>query len=213
MIQPTAGWHSIKLNSIALTIKKVYWLSGRFTSTSLPSLLIYHWSAQITLTPSFSTYSLYALSDSWCIGVSPMRVIQLLGKDPSPLFVAGNSTPNKTICTLINALNHALATPPVPEDLHPSSSTPRRDQRDVRSLLFWADRPELSIRKHRATGHNVWIITDRSGNIVVIFKPHIGRVYDLTALHEAGRVLDALDPKHLTVNKDSWGRVWHARQK
>ena len=135
-----------------------------------------------------------------------MRVIQLLGKDPSPLFVAGNSTPNKTICTLINAFNHALATPPVPADLHPSSSTPRRDQRDVRTVLFCADRLELSIRKHKATGHNVWIITDRSGNIVVIFKPYIGRVYDLTALHEAGRVLDALDPKHLTANKDSWGQ-------
>jgi hypothetical protein len=132
-----------------------------------------------------------------------MRVIQLLGKDPSPLFVAGNSTPNKTICTLINALNHALATP---RTGRPSSSTPRRDQRDVRTVLFWADRLELSIRKHKATGHNVWIITDRSGNIVVIFKPYIGRVYDLTALHEAGRVLDALDPKHLTANKDSWGQ-------
>ena len=135
-----------------------------------------------------------------------MRVIQLLGKDPSPLFVAGNSTPNKTICTLINALNHALATPPVPADLHPSSSSPRRDQWDVRTVLFWADKPELYIGKHKTTGHNLQAITDQSSNIVVIFKPYIGRVYDLTALHEAGRVLDALDPKHLTANKDSWGQ-------
>lgn len=68
-------------------------------------------------------------------------------------------------------------------------------------MLFWADRPELSIRKHKATGHNVWTITDRSGNIVVIFKPYIGNAHDLTALHEAGRVPDALDPKHLTADK------------
>ena len=73
-------------------------------------------------------------------------------------------------------------------------------------MLFWADRPELSIRKHKATGHNVWTITDRSGNIVVIFKPYIGSVYDLTTLHETG-MLDVLDPKHLAADKDSWRQV------
>ena len=48
-----------------------------------------------------------------------MRVIQLLGKDPSPLPVVGTSTPHETICTLTNALNHTLTPPPVPEDLDP----------------------------------------------------------------------------------------------
>ena len=73
-------------------------------------------------------------------------------------------------------------------------------------MLFWADKPELYIGKHKTTGHNLQVITDQSGNIVVIFKPYIGSVYDLTTLHETG-MLDVLDPKHLAADKDSWRQV------
>ena len=49
-----------------------------------------------------------------------MRAIQLLGKDLSTLLVAGNSIPHgRPPATLINALNHALTPPPVPEDVDP----------------------------------------------------------------------------------------------
>ena len=58
----------------------------------------------------------------------------------------------------------------------------------------------------KTTGHNLQVITDQSGNIVVIFKPYIGSVYDLTTLHETG-MLDVLDPKHLAADKDSWRQV------
>ena len=51
-------------------------------------------------------------------------------------------------------------------------------------MLFWADRPELYIGKYKTTGHNLQVITDQSGNIVVIFKPYVGSVQDLTTLHE-----------------------------
>ncbi len=73
-------------------------------------------------------------------------------------------------------------------------------------MLFWADRPELYIGKHKTTGHDLQAIADQSGYIVVIFKPHIGSVYDLTTLHETG-MLDILDPKHLAADKDSWRQV------
>jgi hypothetical protein len=73
-------------------------------------------------------------------------------------------------------------------------------------VLLWANRSEIGIGKHKTTGNNLQAITDQSGNIVVIFKPHIGSVYDLTTLHETG-MLDVLDPKHLAADKDSWRQV------
>ena len=73
-------------------------------------------------------------------------------------------------------------------------------------MLFWVDKPELYIGKHKTTGHNLQAITDQRSNIVVIFKPYIGSVYDLTTLHETG-MLDVLDPKHLAADKDSWRQV------
>lgn len=77
---------------------------------------------------------------------------------------------------------HSHHPPPVPEDLDPQLYGVI--DRTFVPCCFSADKPELYIGKHKTTGHNLQAITDQSGNIVVIFKPYIGSVYDLTTLHE-----------------------------
>ena len=114
------------------------------------------------------------------------------------LFDTWQPTISRTINTIINAIDRALAPPPEPEDLTPHlygviDST-------LGPCYSWAVRPELYSGKRKTAARILPVITGQGGNIVFISMPAVGSVHDLTALRDTG-VLDVLAPEHVAADK------------